>query len=77
MIELIYFLKKKGAKIFINFYKPEEPKQEEEEDETNKNKDNELVGETYDSSGKINEKERQRKKEKKKKKMMNQKTKKK
>ena len=65
LIELIYFLKKKGAKIFINFYKPEEPKQEEEEDESNKNKDNELVGETYDSSGKVNEKERQRKKEKK------------
>ena len=63
LIELIYFLKKKGAKIFINFYKPEEEKVEEEEDESNKNKDNEIAGETYDSSGKVNEKEKQRKKE--------------
>ena len=28
LIELLYFLKKKGAKIFINYYKPEEPKEE-------------------------------------------------
>ena len=64
LIELIYFLKKKGAKIFINFYKPEEAEvEQEEEEEGNKNKDNEIAGETYDSSGKINEKERQRKKE--------------
>ena len=45
LIELIYFLKKKGAKIFINYYKPveEEP---EEEPETNQNQDNEIAGET-------------------------------
>ena len=63
LIELIYFLKKKGAKIFINFYKPVEEEIVEEEDDSNKNQDNEIAGETYDSSGKINEKERQRKKE--------------
>ena len=63
LIELVYFLKKKGAKIFINYYKPEEEKVEQEEEETNKNKDNEVQGETYDSSGKVNEKEKQRKKE--------------
>ena len=63
LIELIYFLKKKGAKIFINFYKPVEEEVVEEEDDSNKNQDNEIAGETYDSSGKINEKERKRKKE--------------
>ena len=63
LIELIYFLKKKGAKIFINYYKPVEEKIEKEEDEGNKNQDNEIHGETYDSSGKVNEKEKQRKKE--------------
>ena len=61
LIELLYFLKKKGAKIFINYYKPveEEP---EEEPETNQNQDNEIAGETYDSSGKINQKEKERQK---------------
>ena len=63
LIELIYFLRKKGAKIFINFYKPVEEEKEEEVDEGNQNQDNEILGETYDSSGKINEKERQRKEE--------------
>ena len=63
LIELINFLKKKGTKIFINYYKPEEEKKEEVEEEGNKNIDNEIAGETYDSSGKINEKEKQRKKE--------------
>ena len=63
LIELIYFLRKKGAKIFINFYKPVEEEKEEEVDEGNQNQDNEILGETYDSSGKINEKEMQRKKE--------------
>ena len=61
LIELIYFLKKKDAKIFINYYKPveEEP---EEEPETNQNQYNEIAGETYDSSGKINQKEKERQK---------------
>jgi hypothetical protein len=61
LIELLYFLKKKGAKIFINYYKPveEEP---EEEPETNQNQDNEIAGETYDSSGKVNQKEKERQK---------------
>ena len=61
LIELIYFLKKKGAKIFINYYKPveEEP---EEEPETNQNRDNEIAGETYDSSGKIKSKKKERQK---------------
>ena len=65
LIELIYFLKKKGAKIFVNYYKPVEEPKEEEPEETNQNKDNEIEGETYDMSGKINEKEKQRKRERK------------
>ena len=65
LIELIYFLKKKGAKIFVNYYKPPEEPKEEEEEEKNQNKDNEIEGETYDMSGKVNEKEKQRKKERK------------
>ena len=39
LIELLYFLKKKGAKIFINYYKPEEPKEEKKE-ETKEKKEN-------------------------------------
>ena len=39
LIELLYFLKKKGAKIFINYYKPEEPKEEKKE-ESKDNKEN-------------------------------------
>ena len=65
LIELIYFLKKKGAKIFVNYYKPPEEPKEEGEEEKNQNKDNEIEGETYDMSGKVNEKEKQRKKERK------------
>ena len=65
LIELIYFLKKKGAKIFVNYYKPVEEPKEEEPEEKNQNKDNEIEGETYDMSGKINEKEKQRKRERK------------
>ena len=65
LIELIYFFKKKGAKIFVNFYKPVEEPKEEEPDDSNKNKDNEIERETYDMSGKINEEEKKRKKERK------------
>ena len=65
LIELIYFLKKKGAKIFVNYYKPVEEPKEEEPEEKNQNKDNEIEGETYDMSGKVNEKEKQRKRERK------------
>ena len=65
LIELIYFLKKKGAKIFVNYYKPVEEPKEEEPEETNQNKDNEIEGETYDMSGKVNEKEMKRKRERK------------
>ena len=51
LIELIYFLKKKGAKIFINYYKPEEPKEESNENkETKENKEN------TDSKGKEKDK---------------------
>ena len=39
LIELLYFLKKKGAKIFINYCKPEEPKEEKKE-ESQENKEN-------------------------------------
>ena len=38
LIELLYFLKKKGAKIFINYYKPEE-KKEDKKEEKKENKD--------------------------------------
>ena len=62
LIELIFFLKKKGAKIFLNFYQPQEEKEEKkEEEEGNKNKDNHLAEETYDSSsGKKKEKEKEK-----------------
>ena len=57
LIELIFFFKKKGTKIFLNFYRPPEEKEEKkEEDEGNKNKDNEIAGESYDTAGKKKEK---------------------
>ena len=61
LIEFIFFLKKKGTKIFLNFYQPE--KEKKEEDEGNKNKDNQLAGESYDAQGKKNEKEKAKEKE--------------
>ena len=60
LIEFVFFLKKKGTKIFLNFYQPQK---EEKEDEGNKNKDNKMAGETYDASGKQNEKEKNKQKE--------------
>jgi hypothetical protein len=64
LIEFIFFMKKKGTKIFLNFYQPqEEEKKEEEEDESNKNKDNQVAGETYDASGKQNEKAKEQEKQ--------------
>ena len=54
LIELLYFLKKKGAKIFINYYKPEEPKEEKKE-ESKENKEN---------AGKEKEKEKPKEKPK-------------
>ena len=54
LIELLYFLKKKGAKIFINYCKPEEPKEEKKE-ESKENKEN---------AGKEKEKEKQKPKDK-------------
>ena len=54
LIELLYFLKKKGAKIFINYYKPEEPKDEKKE-ESKENKEN---------AGKEKEKEKPKEKQK-------------
>ena len=54
LIELLYFLKKKGAKIFINYYKPEELKEEKKE-ESKENKEN---------TGKEKEKEKQKEKQK-------------
>ena len=59
LIELLYFLKKKGSKIFINYYKPEEPK--EESDENKENKEN---PENADDKEKEKEKEKERKKRK-------------
>ena len=66
LIELIYFLKKKGCKIFLNFYKPkeeEEKKEEKKEEEGNNNKDNEIAGESYESSGKANANKKSEQKE--------------
>ena len=64
LIEFIFFLKKKGCKIFLNFYQPKDEKEEKKkEDEGNKNKDNQLAGESYDTSGKVNEKEVKKQKE--------------
>ena len=60
LIELIYFLKKKGAKIFINYYKPEEPK--EESNENKENKETKENKENTDSKGK--EKQNDEKEEK-------------
>ena len=65
LIEFIFFLKKKGAKIFLNFYHPQEEKEEKkEEDEGNKNKDNQIAGETYETSGKKNEKTKEKEEKK-------------
>ena len=63
LIEFIFFLKKKGTKIFLNFYQPPEVK-EEKEDEGNKNKDNQIAGESYDNEGKKNEKAKEQEKPK-------------
>ena len=46
LIELIYFLRKRGAKIFINFYE----KEEFEEEETEKEDDQEIKPEGWNSS---------------------------
>ena len=45
LVELIYFLRKKGAKIFINFYKKEVEKEEESE----KEKDNDIASEHFNA----------------------------
>ena len=63
LIEFIYFLKKKGCKIFLNFYQPKEEEEEKKEDEENKNKDNEIAGESYDTSGKANANKKNEQKE--------------
>ena len=64
LIEFIFFMKKKGTKIFLNFYQPQEEEKKEEEDEGNKNKDNQVAGETYDASGKQNEKTKEQENQK-------------
>ena len=46
LIELIYFLKKRGAKIFINFYEKEKEKEEKEE----KEEDNDLESEHFNGN---------------------------
>ena len=45
LIELIYFLKKRGAKIFINFY--EEEKEQEEEEIEEREEDNDIASEHF------------------------------
>ena len=62
LIEFLFFLKKKGTKIFLNFYQPQDKEEKKEEDLGNKNKDNKIAGEAYDSSG--NQKEKEAEKEK-------------
>ena len=53
MIEFVFFLKKKGTKIYLHFYLPQEKKEEKkEEEEGNKNKDNQVAGESYNTTGK-------------------------
>jgi len=62
LIEFVFFLKKKGIKIFMNFYQPEK-EEEKKEEEKNKNKDNQIADETYDTSGKANEKDKDKENE--------------
>ena len=62
LIEFVFFLKKKGIKIFMNFYQPEK-EEEKKEEEKNKNKDNQIADETYDTSGKANEKDKNKENE--------------
>ena len=62
LIEFVFFLKKKGIKIFMNFYQPEK-EEEKKEEEKNKNKDNQIAEETYDTSGKTNEKDKNKENE--------------
>ena len=63
LIEFVFFLKKKGIKIFMNFYQPEKEEDEKKEEEKNKNKDNQIADETYDTSGKANEKDKNKENE--------------
>ena len=63
LIEFVFFLKKKGIKIFMNFYQPEKEEDEKKEEEKNKNKDNQIAEETYDTSGKTNEKDKNKENE--------------
>ena len=63
LIEFVFFLKKKGIKIFMNFYQPEKEEEEKKEEEKNKNKDNQIADETYDTSGKANEKDKNKENE--------------
>ena len=69
LIELIYFLRKKGCKIFLNFYQPqaeeEEKEEKKEEEEANKNQDNQVSGESFDGKGVQKEKEEEKNEEKK------------
>ena len=64
LIEFLFFLKKKGTKIFLNFYQPQDKEEKKEEDLGNKNKDNKIAGEAYDSSGNQKEKEAEKEKQK-------------
>ena len=63
LIEFLFFLKKKGTKIFLNFYQPQEKEEKKEDDLGNKNKDNKLVEEAYDSAGKPKEKDQEKEKQ--------------
>ena len=63
LIEFLFFMKKKGTKIFLNFYQPQDKEEKKEDDLGNKNKDNKLVGEAYDSCGKAKEQEKEKEKE--------------
>ena len=49
LVELIYFLKKRGAKIFLNFYKKEKQQLEGENEEKEKESDNPITKEHFQS----------------------------
>ena len=72
LLELLKFFKKKGTSIFVNFYKPKNPKIQKEPEETNENdgslmKEEETKQNVNDKVEEQEEEEKEEKKEKKKK----------
>ena len=69
LIELLHFLRKKGAKIFINYYKPEEPKEESKDNKDKENADSKGKGEKEKEKEKTKEGKNKEKDEKQEKEM--------